>query len=647
MGLYAHRRFAPAEKGDPRRLKHPSTRLRGMYHGQAMASVHELVARGDVEGLRRLIEAASDPAALVNEVDKDGFTPLFHAVKQTPVDLATVELLLQAGSDPGYVKVNRWEPLSDECIEEFAAMNAELGIDLPAELLDSSPHEYREPLLKEALRTGNVELARLLHANGAVLDYRDEDGYTAVLDAVYGDGDRLPLMRYLLGLGLEVDAVTSYGEAAVSVACNLGQFEVVAELLRAGADESRLAWTPLHRAVTVGNAEDVALELMRAPEVDAFDRYDRTALQLAAFKGDWPTIEALLLAGADPFRRAEDGLAALGQAALGKHNDLVLRLLELGGSQRDKDEALKIAVEQSDVASARLLLQAGANASQRSDYDTLLENAVDGEIVRLLLEYGADLNDLETEGRRLLVGLPERDEHALDGVTREEYLAHRYPRAGTANPEEMSDPFRLAMIRSGFNAYWARKTFDDPAVLVCGPVESRPSPVWCFDRFGQSTTILPDGRIVLIAGEHEDYYDPDFCIYNDVSVFDPDGGIRVYGYPYGVFPPTDFHSATLVGDWIYLIGSLGYMGVRQGPIPVWRLSTLDFRMEPLLTTGDRPGRIFKHRATLIDRTKIRIHGGKLISFKKRGFLKKDPEEVHGPNPDTFELDLRSMAWTKV
>lgn len=618
-----------------------------MYAGHTMALVHELTQRGDLEGLRGLIESNADPVALVNEVDENGLTPLFYAVKQAEPDLGTVELLLRAGSDPGYVKVDRWEPLSEDAREEFAEMNAELGLELPVELFDSGPREHREPLLKEALRTGNVELVRLLHVHGAVLDYRDEDGYTAMLDAAYGDGDRLPLVRYLLSLGLEADAVSSYDESPVSVAYNSGRFEVVAELLRSGADESRLGWTHLHRAVAIGTPEDVASELTKGPDLGAFDRPGRTVLQLAAEKGDAALVETLLRAGADPSVKEDDGLATVARAVLGGHPEMVARLLELYPSPEDKDEALRIAVEQSDADSARLLLEAGANAAQRGQFDTLIENAVDGNVVRLLLEYGADLNDLKTEGRRLLVGLPERDERALDGITRDEYLAYRYPREGTANPEDMSDPFRLAMIRSGFNAYWGRQSFDDPAVFLCGPVEDRPPAVWCFERFGQSTTILPDGRIVLIAGEHEDYYDPDFCIYNDVSVFDPDGGVRVYGYPYDVFPPTDFHSATLVGEWIYIIGSLGYMGARQGSIPVWRLSTVDFRIEPLDTAGDRPGRIFEHRATLVDGAKIRIEGGQLVSFKKRGFLKKDQEEVHGPNPDALVLDLRTLFWSKL
>ena len=101
------------------------------------------------------------------------------------------------------------------------------------------------------------------------------------------------------------------------------------------------------------------------------------------------------------------------------------------------------------------------------------------------------------------------------------------------------------------NAYQATQLLGGPSALEAGPG-------WCFDRFGQSTTVLPDGREVLIAGEHEDYYDPDFFIYNDVVVRAPDGKVAIYGYSKEAFPPTDFHTATLLPDSIVLIGSLGY-----------------------------------------------------------------------------------------
>jgi len=36
--------------------------------------------------------------------------------------------------------------------------------------------------------------------------------------------------------------------------------------------------------------------------------------------------------------------------------------------------------------------------------------------------------------------------------------------------------------------------------------------------------------------------------------------LKIYGYPKGVFPPTDFHTVTLVGHKIIVIGCLGNVG---------------------------------------------------------------------------------------
>jgi hypothetical protein len=102
-------------------------------------------------------------------------------------------------------------------------------------------------------------------------------------------------------------------------------------------------------------------------------------------------------------------------------------------------------------------------------------------------------------------------------------------------------------------------------------------------RFGRG----PDGRVVYIAGEHEDYYDPDFYIYNDVVVIDRDGSIAINGYSRDVFPPTDFHSGTLVGGAIFIIGSLGYQHQRVvGSTPVFRLDIDTMIIGPVATTGE-------------------------------------------------------------
>jgi hypothetical protein len=197
----------------------------------------------------------------------------------------------------------------------------------------------------------------------------------------------------------------------------------------------------------------------------------------------------------------------------------------------------------------------------------------------------------------------------------------------------MNVPFWESMIRAGLSGYGGRKCFNEESDLGRGPT-------WSAERFGQSLTFLPDGRIVQIAGEHEDSYDSDFCIYNDVFVHAPDGAITIFGYPREDFPPTDFHTATLVGDAIYVVGSLGYRGERRfGETQVFRLDTTTFRIDPVATSGDAPGWIFRHRATLSEPGEIRVWGGQIATFV-------DGEERHEKNGDAFVLNVVDGRWRR-
>ncbi len=126
-------------------------------------------------------------------------------------------------------------------------------------------------------------------------------------------------------------------------------------------------------------------------------------------------------------------------------------------------------------------------------------------------------------------------------------------------------------------------------------------------------TPLPDGRVIEIAGEHEDYYDPDFCIYNDVFVHDRKGNCDIYIYPREVFPPTDFHTATLAGEHIYIIGNLGYLEDRRpGYTQVFRLDIKTLKVERLETRGAMPGWISKHKASYDGQSVITVKNGKIF-----------------------------------
>jgi hypothetical protein len=219
-------------------------------------------------------------------------------------------------------------------------------------------------------------------------------------------------------------------------------------------------------------------------------------------------------------------------------------------------------------------------------------------------------------------------------ITPELFLRWRAPRFGRTNPERMDNPVWEWLIRSKLNAYSANELHQGPSSLDAGPT-------WCFDRFGQSSTMLPDGRELLIAGEHEDSYDADFYIYNDVVIRHLDGKLEILGYPSEIFPPTDFHTANLVGNQIILVGSLGHPKQRRletTPITVLNIATLAISSPQ--TSGVPPGWIHRHEATLEEGgASLLIHGGKLC--KAGGTL--SPVE----NIDDWRLHLLEWRWERL
>src|SRR5438270_5620976 len=117
-------------------------------------------------------------------------------------------------------------------------------------------------------------------------------------------------------------------------------------------------------------------------------------------------------------------------------------------------------------------------------------------------------------------------------ITREIFDAQQQRRFGESNPERMPLVFWEWMVRTseearlrdwtegddvpGHTPYQLRVRFGQDGDYSRGPV-------WNFDRMGATRTPHPDGRMICIAGEHEDHYDPDFCIYYDVVVIDLTG----------------------------------------------------------------------------------------------------------------------------
>ncbi len=246
------------------------------------------------------------------------------------------------------------------------------------------------------------------------------------------------------------------------------------------------------------------------------------------------------------------------------------------------------------------------------------------------------------------------------GISREVFDQQRLPRFGNANPERMTLAFwewmirgeevpptdaeggleelglrmREGMLKSAYGPYRARDVFNIPLNREDGPI-------WTFDRMGATRSCLPDGRVICIAGEHEDSYDPDFYIYNDVVVLGPDGQIEIYGYPKEIFPPTDFHSATVVGDRIVVVGGLGYKNDRRfGHTPVYALDLSQYRISEIPTSGEMPGWLSEHEASYDPTGIITIRGGQVIQ-------EHDAQQRIRRNFEEYALDIKSCAWQRL
>ncbi|WP_228059498.1 ankyrin repeat domain-containing protein [Plectonema radiosum] len=563
--------------------------------------IHDYVRQGDINEVRRLIRKGIE----INCVDEDSdHTPLMVAVSSLNANVDMVRLLVENGAD-----------------------------------INGVESQFQDTVLGLAVKAGNFDKIRFLLDVGVDINYRTPSGYDVLIDVMHGrditqDEYLIPILNLLIERGAEVDGMSNYGETALKVAFYNARFDAVKLLLDAGAEEKQLKWTHLMEAVVSGSLAEVQSLLEQGADIYDVDCWNRNAFILSLEIGD--LFKAKLILRFTPTR---DDLLFWWKSPLfypiKNHNSKILEWLiaegfDIEATDEYLNTPLMFAAECGATDCVKILLEAGADTSKVNNYqENALNKAANLEIVKMLVVKGEDTSDINNEMRVLLTGVGNQ-ELQLEEIKDK---TQRIPRYGINNPEIIQNEFWEAMVRSGVDAYSGRSDEEKRSFVD--------APLWCYQRFGRSITILPDGRIVEIAGEHEDFYDPDFCIYNDVVVFDGKGNFQIYGYPKEIFPPTDFHSATLIDNYIYIIGSLGYQNQRNpNQTPVYRLNCNTFKIEKIKTTGDKPGWISRHKAKYHPPSQISITGGKLWTIV-------DGEKDYVDNSLNYILDLTNFKWNSI
>ena len=335
--------------------------------------------------------------------------------------------MTQAALDAGLISAAEANDLSGACEWLRRGANVEAR---------ESSREFLRTGLMIAAGGGFLELAKLLHANGADVNLAGGShgrspraisditpGWTALhYAATAGHAD---MVSWLLDAGAAIDALwTRGGKTALWEAAAYGRIDAVAVLLSRGADvvrkEGYRGTTPLHAAtwlklanfednfvmasyppVPQGEGSDVALVsliLSYSAEVNARSDNGWSALDYAANQGRARIAEVLRNAGGRCF--VQSGPLCGVPAAVTAETVCAAGTLPANGmTQAGLDAGLLSAAEANDLSGACEWLRRGADADARESgryygRTALMIAANDGflELARLLHANGADVN---------------------------------------------------------------------------------------------------------------------------------------------------------------------------------------------------------------------------------------------------------------
>ncbi len=257
-----------AEKRDPNFTDHTGIRL-----------LHIAAQNRHVEIVRVLVVGGAD----VNVLNRDGQTPLFQAVTEhycgrypdhRTRSVEIVRLLLAARADPH---------LGEPPLAEAAKLGSEKAVKLLLEAGASVNHpdpRYQSTALIAAINGGQEALASMLIAVGADVNQGDQRGQTPLSRAIEGPGtvsgaaERkricLAIAKSLIAKGADPNRATTDGRSPLMAAVNENWPEMIALLLRAGADARHqdlqgrgLARRALDGALRLNLPDDAAVDLVR------------------------------------------------------------------------------------------------------------------------------------------------------------------------------------------------------------------------------------------------------------------------------------------------------------------------------------------------------------------------------------------------
>lgn len=166
--------------------------------------------------LEALLQRPCDP----NVADKEGWTPLHHAVERGHLEAS--QLLLEAGADKDAQDADGMTPLYSGAAQGHVNVVALL---LEAGANKDTPCDGATPLYIAA-ENGNLETVRLLVESGASVDQGEQPGGKTPLMAAASEG-YLEIVKLLVASGARCDITRNDGFTAMDFATQMSDVEMV------------------------------------------------------------------------------------------------------------------------------------------------------------------------------------------------------------------------------------------------------------------------------------------------------------------------------------------------------------------------------------------------------------------------------------
>ena len=317
-------------------------------------------------------------------------------------------------------------------------------------------------LMVEAARNADANVLRALLKQGANVNAAEVDGTTALHWAAYRDD--LESVDLLIRAGAKVNAANDLGATPLWTACQNASAPMVRRLLQAGANANAallLGETVLMAAAHSGSPEIVEQLIVKGANVNARAARGQTALMWAVGQKHSNVVKVLVAHGADVHARSDEWsqVQAVPPHGLPAYN----RAIPHGG-----DTALMFAARVGDLASAKLLVAAGANVNDVDAWGVsatvLAEHSGFGDLVELFLDHGADPNAAKAGFTALHEAIMRRDEKTVSAL-----LAHgadpNTPLRTWTPTRRSSDDYHFEPELVGATPFWLAARFSEPNVM--------------------------------------------------------------------------------------------------------------------------------------------------------------------------------------